>query len=114
MEAACRGAFEEGGFTVGILPGRSPSEGNRFLSLALPTGLGETRNALVATAGEAVIAVGGGLGTLSEVAFALKRGLRVILLSSTRWQEALEDAQGVYVASNPLDAVTTALKGASA
>jgi uncharacterized protein (TIGR00725 family) len=109
MEAACRGARAQGGFTVGILPGRNPSEGNPYLSLALPTGLGESRNTLVATAGQAVIAVGGGLGTLSEIAFALKRGLRVVLLSSSRWQEALEDANGVYVASSPQEAVQKAL-----
>lgn len=109
MEAACRGARDQGGFTVGILPGRSPEEANPHLSLALPTGLGEARNTLVATAGQATIAVGGGFGTLSEIAFALKRGLRVILLSSPNWQNALADARGVYVASSAQDAVRAAL-----
>ncbi len=74
MEAACRGAHKAGGLTVGILPGTDPDEGNPYLSLALPTGLGQARNAVVILAAEAVIAIGGGHGTLSEIGHTLKAG----------------------------------------
>lgn len=110
MEAACRGAHAEGGFTVGILPGTSREEGNRYLSFALATGLGEARNTLVASAGQAVIAVGGGMGTLSEIAFALKRGVQVILLSPSSWDDLLVDEPGVLTATTAEEAVQEALR----
>ena len=78
MEATCRGAHEAGGITLGLLPGSEPDAGNAYLSIAIPTGLGHARNVLVAQAGDAVIAIGGGFGTLSEIAIALKSGRRVI------------------------------------
>ncbi len=74
MEAVCRGAFLAGGFTVGILPGSDPGEANRWVSLAVPTGMGASRNRIVALAGKVVVAVGGRYGTLSEIAFALDAG----------------------------------------
>ena len=77
MEAACKGCKEAGGTTVGILPGSDPAEANEWVDLAVPTGMGEARNALVAKAGEAMVAVGGEYGTLSEIAFALKLKKRV-------------------------------------
>jgi uncharacterized protein (TIGR00725 family) len=78
MEAACRGAKEAGGTTIGILPGIDRSAANPFVDIAIPTGLGEARNALVVRAADALIAVGGGYGTLSEIALALKAGKRVV------------------------------------
>jgi len=78
MEAACRGAQNAGGITIGLLPGQNLSEGNPYLDVAIPTGLGHLRNALVAQAGECVIAIGGGYGTLSEIGIALKTGRKVI------------------------------------
>ena len=78
MEAACRGAREAGGTTVGILPGFDRAAANEFVDVALPTGLGEARNALVVRAADVLIAIGGGFGTLSEIALALKSGKRVI------------------------------------
>jgi uncharacterized protein (TIGR00725 family) len=66
MEAACRGAKEAGGLTVGILPGESREEANPYVDVALPTGLGNARNALTVLAGDAVIVVGGEAGTLSR------------------------------------------------
>ena len=74
MEAACRGASKAGGVTVGILPGEDVSEANPWVQIAIATGLGEARNAIVARAGLGVIAVGGAYGTLSEMALALKWG----------------------------------------
>src|SRR5205823_5099641 len=68
MAAVCRGAAAAGGTTVGLLPGPSRDEGNPHLSVAVPTGLGEGRNVLLVRASDALVAVGGGFGTLSEIA----------------------------------------------
>lgn len=81
MEAACRGAVETGGVAVGILPG-DISGANRFCTVVIPTGLGIARNAVVVSAGRAVIAVGGAYGTLSEIAMALKLGRPVFGIRS--------------------------------
>lgn len=77
MEAACRGAREAGGHTIGILPGFDRSDANPFVEFSLPTGLGEMRNGLVARAAQAVVAVGGAWGTLAEIAFARAAGTPV-------------------------------------
>jgi hypothetical protein len=82
MEAACRGARREGGLTVGLLPGNDRAAGNPHLVVALATGLGELRNGLVVRAADAVIAVGGEFGTLSEIGFALKLGKPVVGFST--------------------------------
>jgi hypothetical protein len=78
MAAACRGAAEAGGMTVGILPGTDRAVANQWVRVALPTGLGELRNGLVVRAADVVVAVGGAYGTLSEVALALKTGVPVV------------------------------------
>lgn len=78
MEAACRGATAAGGITVGILPGRYRQEGNPYLTVCIPTGLGDARNAVVVCAADVVIAIGGGYGTLSEIGLALKMGKPVL------------------------------------
>lgn len=84
MEAVCRGASEQGGSTIGILPGADRSAANSYVDIVLPTGMGEARNLLVVRAGRAVIAIGGGFGTLSEVAFARKLGIPVVGLHTWR------------------------------
>ena len=104
MEAACRGAREAGGTTVGILPGFDRAAANDFVDVALPTGLGEARNALVVRAADALIAVGGGFGTLSEIALALKAGKRVIGLDT--WELP---AEGIEPAGSAEEAVAAAL-----
>ncbi len=103
MEAACRGAREAGGTTVGILPGSDRDEANEFVDVAIPTGLGEARNALVVRAADALIAVGGGHGTLSEIALALKAGKPVAGLGT--WE-----IDGVVAASGPEAAVDAVLR----
>jgi uncharacterized protein (TIGR00725 family) len=82
MEAACRGARAEGGTTIGILPGLDRSAANPYVQVAIATGLGEARNALVVRAADSLIAVGGAYGTLSEIALALKAGKRVVGLKT--------------------------------
>lgn len=86
MEAACRGAQSVGGTTVGILPGVDRSAANRYVSIAIPTGIGELRNALIVRSADALVAVGGEFGTLSEVALALKTGVPVVGLHT--WELA--------------------------
>jgi uncharacterized protein (TIGR00725 family) len=102
MEAACRGAKEAGGLTVGILPGTDRAVANPFVDVAIPTGLGEARNALVVRAADALIAVGGGYGTLSEIALALRAGKRVVGLDS--WQ-----IDGMVAVDDPANAVAAVL-----
>jgi uncharacterized protein (TIGR00725 family) len=113
MEAACKGAVSVGGITVGILPGSEASEGNPYLTVALPTGLGETRNALVARAGQAMIAIGGSYGTLSEIALALKIGQKVIGLETWSARDHAGQELGLLMAKNALEAVTMAMAEAN-
>jgi uncharacterized protein (TIGR00725 family) len=110
MEAACRGAKAAGGLTVGILPGRERRDANRWVDVAVPTGMGETRNALVVLSSDALIAVGGEYGTLSEVAFALKVDRPVVGLGT--WGLVRADGvadEGVVPAADPAAAVAAAL-----
>jgi len=88
MAGASEGARSEGGLTVGVLPGRDASESppDEAVEIALFTGLGQARNLIVVLSAEAVIAVGGGWGTLSEIALAAKHGVRVVLLESWRFE----------------------------
>jgi uncharacterized protein (TIGR00725 family) len=79
MEAACRGAKEAGGLTVGIMPSLDAKEANKFVDVALPTGLGYARNILVARAAKFVIAISGEYGTLSEIAFAFNDPGRAVI-----------------------------------
>ena len=78
MEAASRGAASVGGTVLGILPGTDRADANEHVTIALTTGMGEMRNALVVRAADAVIAVGGAYGTLTEIAFALRTGVPVV------------------------------------
>ena len=84
MDAVCRGARPEGGHTIGILPGLDRRAANPHVEFAIPTGLNAARNAVVALAGEAMIAVDGSYGTLSEIAFALQFGRPVVGLQTWR------------------------------
>lgn len=99
MAAACRGAHSAGGLTVGLLPGYDRAEGNEWLSVAIPTGLGELRNGLVVRAADVVIAIGGAYGTLSEIALALKTGVPVVGLGTWPIEgiEAIDSAEAAVV-----------------
>jgi hypothetical protein len=82
MEAACRGAKSKDGLTVGILPGQDSSTVNPWIDIPVVTGIGEARNVVVVKSAQAVIAIGGGYGTLSEIAYALKNSIPVIGLNT--------------------------------
>lgn len=109
MEAACRGAKSVGGTTVGILPGTDRSGSNPYLDVALPTGMGETRNALIVRAADVVVAVGGEYGTLSEIAFALKLGTPVVGLGTWELVKKGRTIEAFTRAATASEAVETAL-----
>ena len=90
MREACRGARDAGGLTVGILPGDDASDANEFVDVAVITGIGFARNTIIARTAQALVAVGGAYGTLSEIAFGLSAGRPVIALGS--WE--LRDGEG--------------------
>ncbi|UCD34278.1 MAG: TIGR00725 family protein [Nitrospiraceae bacterium] len=104
MEAASKGASRAGGITVGILPGFDRREANPYVSVPVATGLSHARNVIVARSADAVIAVSGEYGTLSEIAIALKLGKPVIALHS--W----DTISGVIRADSPEEAVRRAFE----
>jgi uncharacterized protein (TIGR00725 family) len=110
MEAACRGARSRGGLTVGLLPGIDRDAANGWVVVALPTGLGEARNALVVRAADAVVAIGGGWGTLSEIALAMKAAVPVVGVGT--WEPAIAGTPmpGVVAVDGPREAVAEALR----
>jgi uncharacterized protein (TIGR00725 family) len=114
MAAACRGAQEVGGLTVGILPGSDPSAANDWVDVVIASGLGEARNTLVVRSAAAVIAIGGAYGTLSEIALALRSGTPVVGLHtwSLRQPDGGDD-EGIVVASDASQAAAMACALAS-
>jgi uncharacterized protein (TIGR00725 family) len=104
MAAAARGAKDAGGTTIGILPGASRDGAGPWLDHVVVTGIGHARNLAVAASGDAVIAVGGSWGTLSEIAFAMRLGRRVVIL------EPGLSVAGVPRAATPAEAVELALR----
>jgi uncharacterized protein (TIGR00725 family) len=109
MEAACRGAKRAGGTTVGILPGTSRADANPYVDVAIATGLGELRNGLVVRSADALVAVGGEFGTLSEIALALKAGKTVIGLGAWELSRAGRAVDVIVPAASPGDAVARVL-----
>jgi uncharacterized protein (TIGR00725 family) len=103
MAAAARGAKSAGGTTIGILPGESRAEANKWIDHAVVTGIGHARNLAVAASGDAVIAIGGSWGTLAEIGFAMRLGRRVVVFEPG-W-----DVEGLERAATPAQAVDAAL-----
>lgn len=115
MRAASRGAVGAGGQTIGFLPGADAAEANEYVTIPIATGLGVTRNLVVVTAADAVVAVGGRHGTLSEIGLALRMGRDVVTLSS--WRIESDQRLGgpkLHRASGPRDAAEAALRFARA
>jgi uncharacterized protein (TIGR00725 family) len=104
MEAAARGARAEGGHTIGILPSSDRAQANQYIEFAIATGIGEARNVIVVASGDAVIALKGEAGTLSEIGLAMKLGRPVVAL------KAWKNIAGVQLAENPRRAVERALE----
>jgi uncharacterized protein (TIGR00725 family) len=110
MEAAASGCAKAGGRSVGVLPGETRAGANPYLTTVVVTGMGEARNAIVVRTADAVIAVRGEFGTLSEIALALKMGKPVVGLGT--WELAKDGApvDAIVRADSPADAVATALR----
>jgi len=109
MEAACKGAKGAGGLTVGILPGTSHRDANPYVDIPIITGMGEARNVLVVQSAQAVIAIHGEYGTLSEIAHALKLGIPVVGLSTWQLAKDGQERQAIVRADTPQEAVEKAL-----
>ena len=109
MEAVCCGASLEGGVTIGILPGDSRRQANPSVQIPIVTGIGYARNAIVVKSAQAVIAIGGSYGTLSEIAYALQYGIPVIGLNTWSFSRNGQQDDSIILAQNPADAVTKAL-----
>lgn len=109
MDAAARGAESAGGTSVGILPGADRRAASSHLSVAIATGLGEARNALVVRAADVLIAVGGEFGTLSEIALALKTRVPVVGLGTWELSKRGAPVSAIVRAANPEEAVAVAL-----
>jgi len=109
MEAVCRGAKLGGGLTVGLLPGEDAKMANSWVDIPIVTGVGYARNMAVVKSAQAVIAIGGGYGTLSEIAYALKSKIPVIGLNT--WSLTLygQAVDAIIRVSNPAEAVDTAV-----
>ncbi len=112
MEAACRGARAGLGTTVGLLPGGRRDDANGWVTIAIPTGMGEMRNALIVRSADAVVAIGGAWGTLSEIALALKLARTVVGIGT--WELAREGRPqpGILAADDAQSAVWLALERA--
>jgi uncharacterized protein (TIGR00725 family) len=108
MEAACQGATDAGGLTIGILPGDSRAAANPCVSIPIVTGIGYARNVAVVRTSQAIIAVDGSYGTLTEIAYALQAGIPVVGLGT--WRVSLDDSDddAIYRAATPREAVEKA------
>lgn len=122
MAAACRGAKDAGGTTIGIIPGYDERAANPWVEHVICTGLGQARNALVAATGHALIATGGGWGTLSEIGLGVRLGKPVVVIGG--WAAALATAEArgqiaamdgdIFVAETPEEAVAAAIAAITA
>jgi uncharacterized protein (TIGR00725 family) len=112
MHAAARGSQNAGGVSIGILPGDDRDPGSPHLTVAISTGMGETRNAIVVRTSDVVIAVSGEFGTLSEVAFALKLGKPVVGLQTWELSKRGRIVEAITRVETPEEAVSEALRAA--
>ena len=110
MEAVCRGAKSNNGRTIGVLPGSDSSDANMWVDSVICTGMGEARNLIIIKSSDAVIAVGGGYGTLSEMGFALKLNKPIIGLQTWALENPNMDNLALKVVDNPKDAVSISIK----
>ena len=109
MEAACKGASSEGGVTIGILPGDNYQAANPYVQIPIVTGMGYARNIAVVKSAQAVIAIGGSYGTLSEISHALQSGIPVIGLNTWSLSRNGQPDNSIIPAQNALEAANKAL-----
>ena len=109
MEAACRGAAEEGGLTIGILPGEDRRDANPYVRIPIVTGAGRARNLAVVKTAQAVIAIDGSYGTLSEIGHALQSGIPVIGLNTWSLARDGREDNSIIPAGSPEEAVKKAM-----
>jgi len=109
MEAACQGAVKAGGTTIGILPGDNRQTANPYVQIPIVTGIGQARNVIVVKSAQAVIAVGGSYGTLSEIGHALQNGIPVIGLHAWSLAKNGQFDTSIFPAKDPADAVDIAI-----
>lgn len=109
MEAAAKGAKSKGGTTVGILPGISKREASQYIDIPIVTGMDQGRNIIIVRSSDALIAVGGGFGTLSEIAYALKLNVPVIGLNTWEIAKQGKEIRDIHAAQTPQEAVESAL-----
>jgi len=105
MEHAARGARSVGGLTIGLLPGDDPNDANEYIDIAIATSLGHGRNAVLANTADGVVALGGGLGTLSEIALALRNGRPTIGIRTWRFERDGRTEPELPLAANPTEAL---------
>ena len=110
MEAACKGAQAEGGITIGILPGDNHRTANPYITIPIVTGIGPARNIIVVRSSQAVIAIGGGYGTLSEISFALKFNNPVVGLNTWDFSRRNEPDNSIIQVDDPVAAVDLAIE----
>jgi uncharacterized protein (TIGR00725 family) len=110
MEAACKGAVSEGGLTIGILPGDSSEQANAYVRIPIVTGIGYARNTAVVKSSQAVIAIDGSYGTLTEIGYALQAGIPVIGLDTWTFSSKEQPECEIIPAKNPKEAVELAMK----
>ena len=105
MEHAARGARAAGGLTIGVLPGDDTDDANAYIDIAIATGMGHARNAILARTADGVVALGGGLGTLSEIALALRNRRPTIGIQTWRFDRGGRTEPQLPVAANPAEAL---------
>jgi uncharacterized protein (TIGR00725 family) len=110
MEAACKGAVSEGGLTIGILPGDSRRQANKYVQIPIVTGIGYARNAVVVKSSRAVIAIDGSYGTLTEIGYALQSGIPVIGLGTWTFSNKNQPECEIIKAKNAKEAVDLAIE----
>jgi len=108
MEAACRGASSEGGLTIGILPGENRNDANQYVHIPIVTGMGYARNVAVVKSAQAIIAIGGSYGTLSEIGHAIQSGIPVIGIDTWSLAKGGKIDSSIIPAENAIDAVEKA------
>ena len=109
MESACKGAQSEGGITIGVLPGDNRQAANPYVQIPIVTGMGYARNAIIVKSAQAIIAIDGNYGTLTEISYALQNGIPVIGLNTWDLSKSGQPDKSIIPAKSPAEAVDKAL-----